>query len=48
MSDKNDMNTGTSVGKIYALINATMYSVELHCRQQAMFPLTATVLESEP
>lgn len=37
------LSTGTAVGKIHALINA-MYSAELHCRQQAMSPLTATVL----
>lgn len=41
------MSTGTSIGKIYALVNAT-YFAKLLCRQHTMFPLTAAVLESVP
>lgn len=41
------MSTGTSVGKICALVNAT-YSAKPPCRQHTMFPLTAAALESVP
>lgn len=45
--DKNDIKTGTSVSKTYALIN-TVCSAKLPYSQCTVLPLTAAVVESEP